>query len=136
MKRYASAIVMLIVLCSLAVTGRAMITSSDKNAESLPTISPASFQIVRGTLGDEEATSYTIDFNQLANILVSETAPYYAVYTNSTLPGTCGDFRDLVIRSWKTSDHMRTYNLSGNDKAIEAMKTYGCIVVRNTDFTG
>ena len=43
MKKYASAVIMLVVLCSLAVTGRARIMDK-QDLLGLPTIAPSEFQ--------------------------------------------------------------------------------------------
>jgi hypothetical protein len=135
MKRYLSAIVMLVVLCSLAISGRAMIAEKD-DIPDLPTISPAGHEAIRASVINANPASYTIDVRKFANIGANEEAPTFALYLGSTLPGKCGDFRDLDLPYWKPAKYKRTFNLEGHEKFMRAIKEYKCVVVRNTPSAG
>ena len=130
MKRYMSAIVMLIVLCSLAVSGRAKIAEKD-DIPDLPSISPEGHQPIRASVINPAPSRFTIDVRKFANIGVNEDAPTFAVYVNNTLPAKCGDFRDLELSYWKPAKYKRTFNFSNEEKVMRAIREYGCVVLRN-----
>ncbi len=130
MRRYASAIIMLVVLCSLAVSGRAMISPPD-DIPGIPSIPPQGHQSIRATVINEDPAHYTLDVRKFANIGVSEDAPTFAIYTSSSLPAKCGDFRGLTVPQWSPSKYKRSYDLRGQDKVMKALKGYHCVVLRN-----
>ncbi len=130
MKRYISAIVMLIVLCSLAVSGRAMIAEKE-DIPDLPSISPEGHQAIRASVLNDDPAHYTIDVRKFANIGVNEEAPTFAVYLTNTLPGKCGDFRDLELQYAKPAKYKRVFNLADHEKVLRAINSYGCVVIRN-----
>jgi len=130
MRRYASAIIMLVVLCSLAVSGRAMIAEKD-DIPDLPSMSPEGFEPLRASVIDPNPSSFTIDVRKFANIGVDEDASYFALYTNSSLPSKCGDFRDVELSYWKPSKYRRVFDMSREEKLLRALKGYGCVILRN-----
>ena len=127
---YASAFVMLVVLCSLAVSGRAMIAETGEIPD-LPSVSPEGFVPLRASVVDSNPARFTIDVRKFANIGVDEDAPTFALYTKNTLPGKCGDFRDVELSYSKPSKYRRVFNLSGEDKLLRAIDGYGCVILRN-----
>jgi hypothetical protein len=135
MRRYASAIVMLVVLCSLAVSGRAMIADKGEIPD-LPSISPEGHQPIRASVLDHTPSHFTIDVRKFANIGVDENATTFALYLGTRLPKRCGDFRDVDLAYWKPSKYKRVFNLSGKDKVLSAIENYHCIVLRNAPPTG
>ncbi|HEU4838664.1 MAG TPA: hypothetical protein VFS88_04550 [Micavibrio sp.] len=135
MRRYASAIVMLVVLCSLAVSGRAMIADKGEVPD-LPSISPEGHQPIRASVIDSAPSHFTIDVRKFANIGADEDAPTFALYLGTRLPKRCGDFRDIDLAYWKPSKYRRVFNLSGKDKVLRAIGEYDCIVLRNAPPVG
>lgn len=135
LKRYLSAIVMLVVLCSLAVSGRAMIAEKD-DIPDLPSISPEGHEPIRASVINPNPASYTIDVRKFANIGVDETAPTFALYTGTSLPSKCGDFRDIELPYWKPDKYKRSFNMTGEEKVMRALQEYGCIVLRNVETVG
>lgn len=135
MRRYASAIIMLVVLCSLAVSGRAMIAEKD-DIPDLPSMSPEGFEPLRASVIDPNPSSFTIDVRKFANIGVNEDAPDFAIYTTNNLPSKCGDFRDLELRYSKHNKYKLTMNLMGHEKVFRALKGYGCIILHNQKIEG
>lgn len=131
MKHYASAILMLVVLCSLAVSGRAMIADKGVIAD-IPSISPQGHQPIRASVIDPSPAHFTIDVRKFANIGANENAPTFALYLGSRLPKRCGDFRDLDLSYWKPDKYKRVFNLSGQDKVMRAIDGYDCIIFRNS----
>ena len=73
MRRYASAIIMLVVMCSLAVSGRAMISEKD-DIPDLPSVSPEGFEPLRASIINNNPAQFTIDVRKFANIGVDEDA--------------------------------------------------------------
>ncbi len=130
MRRYASAIIMLVVLCSLAVSGRAMIAEKD-DIPDLPSMSPEGFEPLRASVIDPNPSSFTIDVRKFANIGVDEDAPSFALYVKNNLPTKCGDFRDAELSYWKPSKYRRVFDFSREEKLMRALEGYGCIIVRN-----
>lgn len=135
MRRYASAIIMLVVLCSLAVSGRAMIADKGEIPD-LPSISPEGHQPIRASVLNPAPSHFTIDVRKFANIGANEDAPTFALYTGSTLPKRCGDFRDLTLDYWKPDKYRRVFNFSGHEKVVRALDGYKCIVLRNSPPVG
>ena len=131
LKRYLSAIVMFVVLCSLAVSGRAMIAGKD-DIPDLPSISPEGHEPIRASVINPNPANYTIDVRKFANIGVNEDAATFAVYIGSSLPTKCGDFRDVELPYWKPGKYKRSFNMSGEEKILRAFEGYGCVVLRNT----
>lgn len=143
MKSYAIALVMLIVLCGLAATGRAKIMGKEdgggKDADrhaNYALISPEEFQPIRADIVDDTPAKFTIDVKNLANISADDEAPVFAVYTESSLPGQCGDFRDLSLAYKKPSKYEREFDLSTHEDVLKAIDAYGCIVLRNMPSNG
>lgn len=130
MKRYVSAIVMLLVLCSLAVSGRAMIAVDD-DIPGIPSLPPVGYEGLRAGIVSAEPARFTLDVRKFANIGVDQDAPYFAVYVRSALPTKCGDFRTLEAPHWSPSKYRQAYDLRGQEKAITALRAYGCIILPN-----
>lgn len=137
MKRFAIATVMLTTLCGLAVTGRAMVSDHDGH-RTKPTphgkyglVSPQGFQPIRAEILSDSPSHFTIDVKKLANLGANEDAPVFAVYTKSTVPDMCGDFRKLSISYKKPSKYQRVFDLSRHEDVLEAINTHGCVVMRN-----
>ncbi len=126
---------MLVVLCSLAVSGRAMIAEKD-DIPDIPSISPAGYEPIRASVIDPSPARYTIDVRKFANIGVDEEAPVFALYVTSSLPSKCGDFRDTEVPYWKSGKYKRVFNLTGEEKLLRAIKGYGCVVLRNVPPAG
>ena len=135
MKRYASAIIMLVVLCSLAVSGRAMITERD-DIPDLPSVSPQGFEPLRASIINSDPAHFTIDVRKFANIGVDEDAPSFALYVKNTLPAKCGDFRDVALSYWKPSKYRRIFDLTKEEKLVRAIDGYGCVILRNSPASG
>jgi hypothetical protein len=135
MKRYLSAIVMLVVLCSLAISGRAKIAEKE-DIPDLPSISPQGHQSIRASIINPDPSQFTIDVRKFANIGVDEDAETFALYVTNTLPAKCGDFRDLELPYWKPAKYKRTFNLSGQEKVMRSIKEYGCVILRNISPSG
>lgn len=136
-KNYAIAAAMLIVLCGLAVTGRAKI-SGDQEQEAkkaakheIALVSPAEFQPIRADIVSKKPSKFTIDVENLANIGADDDAPVFAVYTQSSLPDQCGDFRSLELNYKKPSEYTREFDLSQHEQVLEAIDAYGCVVMKN-----
>lgn len=130
MKKYGSAVIMLVVLCGLAGAGRAKIAGHQADI-GVPTISPAGHEPLRADIINSKLSSFTLDIQQFANIGVSEDAPTYAVYTNGSLPATCGDFSEADITYWQPSKYRRSFDLRGHDDVVKALDEYGCIIVKS-----
>ncbi len=130
MKRYGSAFVMLVALCSLAVSGRAMITQGP-DIPGLSSTSPEGHQAIRASVLDQNPSNYTFDVRKFSNIGVDENALTFAVYVTNRLPNKCGDFRDKDLKHWKPQKYERTFDLRDHPEVIEALGLYGCVIVRN-----
>jgi hypothetical protein len=131
---YLSAFVMLIVLCSLAVSGRAMIAVRD-DIPGLPSIPVDGHETVRASVTNPTPHRFTIDVRKFANIGVNENAPTFALYLTRSIPRKCGDFRELEIDVWAPSKYKRILNLEPHEGVIRAINGYGCVVMRNRDHT-
>jgi hypothetical protein len=142
LKNYAIAFAMLVVLCGLALTGRMKIADQltgkqeDSKAD-ITLVSPYEhdFQPIRADITNDSASRFTIDVENFANIGVDEDAAVFAVYTDSYLPDDCGDFRGLKLDYKKPSKYERQFNLSRHKDVLEAIETYGCVVITNGSAT-
>lgn len=130
MKHFGIAAVMLLVLCTLALTGRARIADKE-DVQGLPTISPIDHQAIRASVVDDDPSHYTIDVRKFSNIGVKEDAPTFAVYITNNLPKKCGDFRALELPYNKPEKYKRTFNLQDHPDVLRAITAYGCVVMRN-----
>lgn len=135
MKKYASAVIMLVVPCGLAGAGRAKIAGSSHEL-GIPTASPVGHEALRADIINDKPSSFTLDVQQFANIGVSEDAESYAVYTNGTLPATCGDFSAEDLTYWQPSKYTRTFDLRGHKDVLKALDEYGCIIVKSNQSRG
>lgn len=131
MKRYFSALVMLVALCSLAVSGRAKIMDHSADVPGIPSIDPHEFQPIRASITNPDPGKFTIDVRKLANIGANEDAPIFAVYTSSSIPTKCGDYRDLELPYWKPSKYKRTFDLRDHPEVLKAINAYQCVAIRN-----
>lgn len=123
---------MLIVMGSLVISGRAMI-SAEPDMPGIVSTSPEGHQAIRATVLDDTPSHYTLDFRKFSNIGVDPNAPSFALYITSNLPTKCGDFRDLGLTLQKKEEYKRVVNLDGQDHVLQALDVYGCIIIRNTD---
>lgn len=136
-KDYGIAFAMLLVLCGLAAAGRAKISGDHERAEAsaassnISLISPEQFQPIRADIVNDSPSEFTIDVEHLANIGADDNAPVFAVYTKSDLPAQCGDFRDLELNYQKPSKYTRAFDLRRHKVVLEAINSYGCVVMRN-----
>ncbi len=136
-QKYGIAVVMLVVLCGLAATGRAKISDNLEKESTLAAgkkialVSPEEFQPIRADIINKEPSKFTIDVENLANLSADEEAPVFAVYTASSLPDQCGDFRELELHYKKPSEYKRQFDLSGHKEVLEAIDSYGCVVMKN-----
>ena len=135
MSKYVSAIILLVVSCGLAVTGRAML-AEPRDIPGIVSISPQTHQAIRASIIDSTPSHYTIDVRKFANIGANEEAPTFALYVTNSLPSKCGDFRDREISYWKPSKYKRTFNLQEHDDVLQAINAYGCVVITNTPLHG
>lgn len=131
MKRYASAVFMLVALCSLAISGRATLMASTADVPGIPSVPPDDFEAIRASVINPDPAEFTIDVRKFANIGVNEDAPVFAVYTSSSLPDKCGDYRDLDLSYRKPSKYKRIFDLRDHADVLQAIKVYHCIVMRN-----
>lgn len=130
MKKYLSAIIMLVLLCGLAGAGRAKISGIETDI-GIPTISPMGHEPLRAAVVNHKISRFTIDVQQFANIGVSEDAQTFAMYTRSTLPSSCGDFSARDVPYWSPSKYTRTFDLRGHPDVLKALDAYGCIILKN-----
>lgn len=131
MKPYFGIIVMGLVLCGLAITGRARI-ATDRDISGIPSIAPDDFQPIRATVVDKTPSHFTIDVKNFANITADENAGAFAVYIENTLPAKCGDFRYLDLPYRKPSEYTRVFNLSRHPEVLKAIRVYGCVITNNS----
>lgn len=131
---------MLVVLCGLAVTGRMKIADqlagkAQAATSDITLSSPYDPEVepVRADVVNDAPWRYTLDIENLANIGVSEDAPAFAIYTGSSLPDICGDFREDSLSYSKPSKYQRRFNLSRHRDVLEAIDLFGCIIVGNAD---
>jgi len=134
-RKYLSAIIMMVMLCGLAGIGRAKINRDEKYI-GVPVASPMGHEALRADIVNDKTSSFTIDLQQFANIGVSEDAPTYAIYTTSTLPANCGDFTGTDLPYWESSKYKRTFDLRGHRDVIKALDSYGCIIVKSNQSHG
>lgn len=136
-KNYGIAFAMLVVLCGLAAAGRAKISGEmdreTKKAASkeIVLVSPEQFQPIRADIVSNTPSKFTIDVEHLANIGADDNAPVFAVYTKSDLPAQCGDFRGLELNYKKPEKYKRVFDLSRHQDVLDAIDSYGCVVMRN-----
>lgn len=136
-KNYLIAVAMLLVLCGLAVAGRAKINdntareSEKAAAKDIALISPEEFEPIRAEILNDSPKKFTIDVENLANLGADDEAPVFAVYTQSSMPAQCGDFRELELNYKKPEKYKRRFDLSDHPDVLEAINSYGCIVMRN-----
>ena len=137
MKSYTIAFVMLMVLCGLAATGRAKISDNHEResekaiSKNIALVSPEEFQPIRADIVNSKPSKFTIDVENLANIGADDNAPVFAVYTQSTLPDQCGDFRALELNYKKPEKYKRVFDLTRYKEVLDAIDSYGCVVMRN-----
>lgn len=136
MKKYGSAIVMLVVLCGLAGAGRAKITGDQDIADDISLSSPMGHTPLRADIIDKKLSNFTLDVQQFANIGVSENAASYAVYTNRSMPATCADFSERSLTYWQPSKYKRSFDLRQNKDVVQAIEKFGCIIVRGNQSKG
>lgn len=129
-KKYMAAIIMVVLMCGLAVTGRAKIMDQPEVA-GVETISPVGHQPLRASVVSKRLSRYTIDIKNFANIVFNENAPTYAIYVESMLPSQCGDFSEVYVDYTKPSEHYRRFNLENHPEIAQSLKTYGCVVLKN-----
>jgi hypothetical protein len=129
-KKYMAAIVMFVMLCGLAVTGRARVMDQPE-VFGVETISPVGHQPLRASVVNKRLSRYTLDIKNFANIIFNEDAPTYAIYVESTLPSQCGDFSQVYVDYTKPGEHIRRFNFSNHPEIAESLKTYGCVILKN-----
>lgn len=131
-RRDLSALAMLIVLISLTISGRAMV-SVEPDLPGIVSTSPEGYQPIRASVIDDAPSRYTLDIRKFSNIGVDEAAPSFALYITNNLPSKCGDFRDLDLNLRAIDKYKRVMNLNGHENVLKALDVFGCIIIRNSD---
>lgn len=101
------------------------------HAASVRTIESRGHQPVKVEVQNEDPKNFTINLGKMANLGVNKKAPTYVMYTTSTLPNQCGDFRGQDIDYRKPDRFHRIFDLSKKPEVIQALKDYGCVVIPN-----
>ncbi len=100
-------------------------------AEDTSTISPKGFEPIRAKVINETPANFTINVKFMTNTFADTEAPIFAVYTSSTKPDQCADFRNLGLSYNKPSKYERQFDLSENVAVIDAVKKYNCVIIPN-----
>ncbi len=98
--------------------------------------SPGGHETIKASVLNNDPSAYRINVKKLANMDVNQEAPTFAVYIRSSIPSKCGDFRDLELPYKKPTKYEREFNLSDNPEVLEALKSHGCVVMRNIPSKG
>lgn len=107
------------------------IHDDNDRTQKISVTSPEGHQAIKASVISETPSAYQINVKKLANMNVNEEAPTFAVYTTSSIPNQCGDFRKLALPYKKPSKYEREFNLSEHPEVLKAMSRYGCVVMRN-----
>lgn len=107
------------------------IANTNEAPKTVALITPKGHQAIKANVIDFDPATFTINVKKLANIGANEMAPTFAVYTSTRLPKQCADYRHLNVDYKKPSKYKRVFNLSDNRDVIDALRSYGCVVVKN-----
>lgn len=113
---------------AFALTATAASETFAHNGHLVPT---SNFESVRARVIDDTPSRFTVDLGFIRNLGVDRSAPYIALYDQSSKPSMCADFRHITMRGQKLPGNKRRYNLSGQPDLLQAMHEHRCVVVPN-----
>lgn len=115
----------------LLLAAAAALITIPANAQGLKATPSSAHQPVKVEVQNRDPANFTINLKKIANLGVDQKARTFALYTTSSVPDRCGDFRKLDIDYKKPDKYHRVFNLSGNPEVLKALDQYGCVVIPN-----
>ncbi len=112
----------------LAATG---IMAPSAEAKDVALTPSRPFEQVKANIVDETPKTFTIDVYSLANLFVDQEAHAFAVYTTTSAPKECADFRKISLAYDKPEKYKRRFDLSNHKDVLKAIETHKCVVIRN-----
>ena len=106
-------------------------SASQDKAKQLEMVKTADYEPIRAKIVSDVPSEYTINVKFLTNTFADTEADIFAVYTTSTKPENCADFRHLELSYEKPSKYLRVFDLSENEDVIAAVNKQQCVAIRN-----
>lgn len=130
---------LIVALCAAIMVAGGLVARAVKPSEAdtkgasdkIATVSASDHETIKAEVLNDDPSEFTIDVEKLANINADDNAETFAVYTSSSKPDTCGDFRELELPYEKPEEYKRVFDLSDHPEVIEALDSYHCVVMRN-----
>lgn len=97
----------------------------------IATVSPSDHQPIKADVINDDPAHFTINVKKIANMNADDNADTFAVYTSTSVPKQCGDFRDLELPYQKPEKYKRVFDLSDHPEVLSAIDHYGCVVMKN-----
>ncbi len=102
-----------------------------QNAADIKMVQTTDFEPIKAKIVSDVPSEYTINVKFLTNTFADTDADVFSVYTSSTRPETCADFRHLELSYEKPSKFLRVFDLSKNEEIIQAVNKQQCVAIRN-----
>jgi hypothetical protein len=129
---------LIVILCAIIMISAGLIARAVKpdakeveGTSEIGTVSPADHQAIKADVVNKDPSHYTIDVKKMANMNADDDADTFAVYLSSSVPKTCGDFRELKLPYEKPEKYKRVFDLSDHPEVVKALDHYGCVVMKN-----
>ncbi len=127
----------IILVCASVMVGGGLIARAVKPEAKSPdnaqvaTVPSSDHEAIKAEILDKDPAHFTIDVEKMANMNANDNADTFAVYTASSVPDECGDFRELELPYEKPEEYKRTFDLSDHPEVLDALDSYGCVVMKN-----
>ena len=102
---YKAKLTVLTAFLTLSVSGNIV------RAEEIKEIPSRKFEQIKAYIIDPTPEQFTVDVYSLANFLVDQDAPEFAIYISTSAPKICADFRDSKLSYEKPKKYLRKFDL-------------------------
>lgn len=89
------------------------------------------YERVKAYVIDNNPKTFTIDVYSLANIMVDQEAPAFAVYISTSPPKSCADFTSVNLAYTRPEKYHRQFDLTKHEDIQDALEKYRCVVIKN-----
>tara|TARA_B100001750_G_scaffold245879_1_gene266611 strand:+ start:980 stop:1366 length:387 start_codon:yes stop_codon:yes gene_type:complete len=106
-------------------------TPSASAQEQIAMVDTNRFQPIKAEVVNSEPSNFTINVRNFANMGVDQKADIFTVYTASSKPEQCADFRDVELPYTKPEKYLRQFDLSNQPDIMKAIEDTQCVAIKN-----
>lgn len=115
----------------LSILTVGLLSVASVNAADYSMVPTNDFEVIKAKIIDSNPSNFTINVKSLSNLGADQEAPVFSVYTSSSKPSECADFRNLEISYKKPEKYLRQFDLSDKPDVVKAIENSNCVAIKN-----